>query len=288
MSRKNSSGASACASASPCTSASAYICASASPCLCASACACTSVCAACLCACGARTRACRVHTRVNALTPPRIRTRPWIILHPLRQPSLHRIPLNVSGDLAPLLSVSHPMIIGLPLPKLLARAMQQPVSFPRCGALQRFQQKAGSNRGQYQQMDMVRHDHPRSQLVVSKAFATEQRFDHKSGNCLVPQVNGTGTCKVEVAIHPRESFAVGNFARRRKVRTRQTTVQVPREEQPAVVWIEMGKAALRSHALISGAIGYKISRSHECERGTQECVRHQHRQSTRQSGAVIA
>ena len=287
MSRKNSSAARRfiCARAS----ASAYICVCTSACVSAcAACLCASACAACLCARGARTRACRVHTRVNALTPPRIRTRPWIILHPLRQPSLHRIPLNVSGDLAPLLSVSHPMIIGLPLPKLVARSMQQPVRLTRRGALQRFQQKARRNRGQQQQVDMIRHDHPWSQLVVSEAFATKQRFDHKSGNCLVPQMNGSGSCPVEAAIHPSERFAIGHLARRRKVRTRQTAVQMPSEEQPAVVRIEMGKAALRSHALISGAIGYKISRSHECERGTQECVRHQHRQSTRQSGEVAA
>jgi hypothetical protein len=51
-------------------------------------------------------------------------------------------------------------------------------------------------------------------------------------------------------------------------------VQMPGKEQPTVIGIDVGKAALGWHELISGANGYKISRSHECERGTHECVRH--------------
>ena len=95
--------------------------------------------------CGARTLACRVHTRVNAVAPSRICTRPRIILGSRNQPRLHWIPFNVTGDLAPLPLISHPMIVGLALPKLLPSAIQQPVRFPRCNALERFQQQAGRN-----------------------------------------------------------------------------------------------------------------------------------------------
>jgi hypothetical protein len=52
-------------------------------------------------------------------------------------------------------------------------------------------------------------------------------------------------------------------------------VQVPGEEQPGVVGIDVRKTALGRHELVSVATALKLSRSHECERGTQECVRHE-------------
>jgi hypothetical protein len=58
-------------------------------------------------------------------------------------------------------------------------------------------------------------------------------------------------------------------------------MQMPSEEQPAVTGIDMRKAALGRHALISGGMADKFSRSHECERGTQECVRHKRTECVR-------
>jgi hypothetical protein len=87
-------------------------------------------------------------------------------------------------------------------------------------------------------------------------------------------VHRTDVCAVEVSIHPRESFTIGPFARRWKMGTRQAAVQMSGEEQPAVVGIDVGKPALGSHVHNSGVIELELSRSHECERGTQECVRH--------------
>jgi hypothetical protein len=112
-------------------------------------------------ACGARTRACRVHTRVNAFAPSRVCTRPRIVFDSRNQSSLHRIPLNVSGDLAPLGFISNPMVVRLALPKLLTRAMKQPISLPSRDALERFQQHAGRNRRQQRQVDVIGHDDER-------------------------------------------------------------------------------------------------------------------------------
>jgi hypothetical protein len=52
-------------------------------------------------------------------------------------------------------------------------------------------------------------------------------------------------------------------------------VQMPGEEEPAVIGIYVGQSALGSHGMGSGGNRNKISRSHECgaeagERGTQE------------------
>jgi hypothetical protein len=233
-------------------------------------------------ACGARTRACRVHTRVNAWSPSGVRTRPQIILHPRHQPCLHWIPLNIRRDPAPLVLAAYPMIVGLALPKLLSSSTEQPVSFPRRDTLQGFQQEAGRNRRQQKHVDVVRHDDERSETVLAQALTAEQRFDHQCGDAFDTQVDGPRVCSIQVAIYPNESFAIGDFPRGRKMRAWQAAVQVPREEQPAAGWIDVGQAALGGHALNGGAAVTKISRSHECERCTHECVRHGH-SSTRQS-----
>ena len=221
--------------------------------------------------CGARTLACRVHTRVNAWSPSRICARPRVIFRLSNQARLHRIPLDVVGDPAPLDIISDPMIVGFPLPELPSCRTQQPVSFPRRDAFQRFQQQAGRNRGKQEQVDVIRHDDERPEKILAQVLTTKQRLDYEHGYRFLPQENGAGVGSIQVAIDPRESFAVGNLAGRSKRRAGQAAMQMPGKEQPAVVRIDMGKP---THSLNSGVMGLKFSRSHECERGTQECVCH--------------
>ncbi len=87
---------------------------------------------------------------------------------------------------------------------------------------------------------------------------------------LVPQMNRTGSCSIEITIHPGESFAIGNLAGGREMRGWQAAVQMPCEEQPAVVGIEVGKTALGRHASNSGVSGYKISR-HQVQQFDRNC-----------------
>jgi hypothetical protein len=225
---------------------------------------------------GARTLACRVHTRVNASTPFRICTRPRIFFHPRSQASLHRIVLDVRRNAVPLVLAPYPVIIGLALPKLPARAMQQPVCFTRRGAFQRFQQQAGRNRRQQKQVNVIRHDDEGPETIVAAALTAKQRLDHQRGNRFLPQKRRAYTGSIQVAIHPREGFAIGDLAGWRKMGVGKAAVQMPSKEEPLIIGIDVGKAAL-GHTLVSGAIVVKFSRSHECERGTQECVRHRGR-----------
>jgi hypothetical protein len=223
---------------------------------------------------GARTPACRVHTRVNAPAPSRICARPRVVFRRRNQPRPYRIPLNIGSNPAPFLLASHPVIVRLALPKLFTCPMQQPVSFPRRDAFERFQQDARRNRGQQKQVDVVRHDDEGPKKILAQVFAANKRFDYQGCDCVVPEVKGTRMRLVKIAIHPCESFAPGDLSGWRKMRAWQTAMKVPGQEQPCVSGIVMRQTALGGHALISGAIVPKISRSHECERGTHECVRH--------------
>ena len=197
--------------------------------------------------CGARTRACRVHTRVNASDPSRVCTRPGIVLRPDNQTSLHRIPLNVIADFVPFPVIANPVIIGLALPKLRARTVKQPVCLARRGAFQRLQQHARRNRRQQKHVDMVRHDHEGSEMVLAQALASKQRFDYDGCDRFAPQIDGTTVRPIQIAIHPRESFAIGDFTGWRKMRAGQAAVQVPGDEHPAVFGIDVREPAVGVH-----------------------------------------
>ncbi len=228
----------------------------------------------CRSACGARTRACRVHTRVNAFAPSRICTRPRIVFNSRNQASLHWIPLNVPGDLTPFSFITNVMIVRLALPKLLARAMQQPISLPSRDALQRFQQQARRDPRQQKHVNMIGHDHERPEMILSQILAAKQRLDYQRGHRFASQTHRTGVRSIQVPIHPHKSFTIRDFAGWWKMRARQASVQIPGQEEPTVVGVQVGEAALGGHALNSGALPKKLSRSHECERCTQECVRY--------------
>jgi len=179
-------------------------------------------------------------TRVNALVPSRICTRPRVVLLLLHQSRLHRIPLNIARDPGPLRVIPHPMVVGLALPKLLASAIQKPVGFTSRDAFQPFRQQARRDGGQQKRVDVVCHDDKRPELILAEACTTKQRFDHHCRDGFRPQVEWAGlgipapsASSVNITIHPRESLAVRYLAGGRKARGWQATVQVPGEEQRA-------------------------------------------------------
>ena len=223
---------------------------------------------------GARTPACRVHTRVNAWSPSRVCARPQIILPSLSQTRLHRVALDRSRNPDPLPLISYPVVIRLALPKLLPGALEQLVRFSRSHPFERFQQQTRRDQRKQQHMNVIRHDHPCSQMVVPQGLAPNERIDYDYCDCLLPEVQGTRIGAVKKPIHPSEGLTTRDFGRRRETRMRKVAVQMPGEEQPAVVGIDVREAALGRHALRSGIIVVKFSCSHECEHGTQECVRH--------------
>lgn len=120
-------------------------------------------------------------------------------------------------------------------------------------------------------MDVVRHNYPWPELIVSQGLAAEQRFGHGQGYSLAAQ---PGTGAVNVAIDPREFSAARYLVSGSEVALREAAVQMPSEKQPGVFGVNVRKTALALHASNSGPIAVEISRSHERERGTHECVRH--------------
>ena len=248
--------------------------------------------------CGARTRACRVHTCVNAkqvhpIAPLRVSARPSIILNLRNQPGLDWIVFNVPSNPLPLTFIPHPVIIRLPSPKLLTSSSQQLICLPRRNAFEGLKQFTRRNPRKQKHVDMVGHNGKRSELVMTEFRTFEERIGHKLRDRVLLEKRWPGASSIQVPIHPDERFTRSALRGRRESRAWQTPVQVPGNEQPTILRINMRQPPLRVHTTVSVISPGKLSvahalvravfallrtqssrRSHECERGTQECVRH--------------
>jgi hypothetical protein len=220
---------------------------------------------------GARTRACRVHTRVNArrvfarvqpLTPFWVRARPRIVLHLRHQSRLDRIPFNVSRDPVPFIFVTHPVIIRFTSPKLLSGSPQQLIRFSRGKSFERLEQFARGYQRKQQHVDMIYHDCKRSKLVVPEFCALEERINHSLRDGIQLEERWAGPGFIQVAIHPDKGFTRSTFARRREPRAWQTAVQVPGDKKPATLRVVVRKSALRVYTTISAISPRKISVAH--------------------------
>ena len=194
--------------------------------------------------CGARTRACRVHTRVNACRPLRIRTRPFILLDPCNQSGLNGVVLNIPGNPIPFAFISDVVIVGFPLPKLLSRPRKDTVGFSCRYAFQRLQQQTWIDQRPQQHVNVIRHNHPRAELIIPQRLAAKQGIDDEPSNQFLSQVNGSIGCRVQVTIDPNECLASRNFTRRRVPGLRKAAMQMPSNEQPAIPRVNVRKAPL--------------------------------------------
>jgi hypothetical protein len=251
---------------------------------------------------GARTRACRVgqehppkalliarqgrpswmpvvNTRVNAracahLNPELgICTRPFIILDLRNQPRLHRIPLDIPRNATPLLLITNPMIVRLPLPELLAGAAQQSIGLTRGRSFERFQELGRRNRRAQEHVNVVCHDYEGPRLVIAELDSAVQGVYNELRDARLSQELGAGPRVIEIAVNPSERFTRSGLGGWWESAGGKTSVQGPGNEQPAVLRVGVGKAAGVHESLVA-LRAIKSQRSHECERGTQECVRH--------------
>ena len=231
---------------------------------------------------GARTRACRVHTRVNArrpsgqsLPPFCISARPGIVLHLRHQSCLDWIPLNISSDPVPFIFVPYPVIIRFASPELLSSASQQLIRFPRRKSFERLHQFTRRYQRKQQYVDVVCHDRKRPKLVMTEFSPLEERINHRLGDRILLEERWAGASRIQVPVHPNKRFAGGALVGRRESRGWQAAVQVPRDEQPAAFRIDMWKPALRVHSTISAIPSEKLSVAHALVRAVFALLRTQ-------------
>jgi hypothetical protein len=231
-------------------------------------------------------RACRVHTRVNAkrvfrrvrvqpVAPCGASARPEIILGLSYHPGLDRIPFDIFSDPVPFVLVSHPMIVRFAPPELLSGTPEQLICFPRSTPLERLEQFAWRDLRKQKNVDMVRHDRKRPELVMTKLRAFEKRINHTLCYSLLFEKRWPGASLVQIAVHPNEGFTRGALRRRCEPRAWKTAVQVPSDEQPAPFRVNMWKSALRVHTTVSVISPGKLSVAHALVRAVFALLRTQ-------------
>ena len=210
---------------------------------------------------GARTRACRIHTRVNARGCVRantracarvnpelgICTRPLVILDPRNQPRLHGIPLDIPSNPTPLLLIANPMIVRLTLPKLLAGSVQQSIRIARRRSFERFQELGWRDQRPQEHVNMVCHDYEGPQLVVVEFNSAVQGIDNELRDAGLPKELGARPRVVEITVNPGEGFSRCGLGGWRKLAGRKASVQRPGDEQPMALGIGVRKATARVH-----------------------------------------
>jgi len=142
-------------------------------------------------------------------------------------------------------------------------------------------------------MNMVRHHHPRTELVEAPFVLSDQNgLSHQVRDVRVPQPLGTDRAPVQGAVLNREGMT-GSGAPGGVYPERQCPPEAPSQEHVSVPRMKMRQSsAVLGHAWrraggtacptkSSAPIGPTISqkcknsrRRHECRRGTHECVRH--------------
>ncbi len=178
---------------------------------------------------------------------PRISTRPLIILEPRNQPSLHGIPLDIPGNAIPLLLIANPVVVRLPLPKLLAGAAQQSIRLASSRSLERFQKPRRRDQRPQEHVNMVCHDYEGTKLVVAELNPAVDGIHHELRDAGLPEILRTRPRVVEIAVNPGEGFPRRSLGRWREPAGRKTTMQCPGDEQPAALRIGVGKAAAGIH-----------------------------------------
>jgi uncharacterized protein YwlG (UPF0340 family) len=201
------------------------------------------------------------------------------------------------------------MIEGFAPPELLAGTSEELVRLPRCKTFERLEQLARRYQWQQKSVYVIRHDRKGTKLVVAEVCALEQRINHYLGDFILREEYRTVASFIQVPVHPGERFAGSALAWWRELTAWQAAVEMPGDEQPTVVGIDVWKSPVGVHlktsaiplieisrfvahalmravfALLRTRVWMKLAlRSHECERGTHECVRHGMRQEPEAQG----
>lgn len=166
------------------------------------------------------------------------RTRPRVVVRTRDEPGFNRIVLDVSNNFLKLALVSDPVIVGFGLPKRLPRPAQHLVGFPSAATFQRAKQSPRLHLWLQKYVDMVGHNHPSSQVVVTKIDAAAERVDDYVGDILPAKVQGASPGGIQVTIHPDKGLS-GSQSGRRISTLWQAALQMPGYEEPLAFQINM-------------------------------------------------
>ena len=153
-----------------------------------------------------------------------------------------------------------------PLPS----GVHQPPRPPLRRPLRRLQQTRRRDQREQKRVDMIGHEHPRSQPIMAQFDSAPQRSDYGLGDSFLAQIQRTVRGGVQAAIHPHKGLAAVHTVRRRIHGVGETAVQMPGQEEPFPLRVVMRKAAARilhGWRVRAGAGNFQNNRAGQAPRG---------------------
>jgi len=98
------------------------------------------------------------------------------------------------------------MVVRFSLPERLSGSAQQEIGLTSCEAFQRLEQAARLHQRKQQDMDMIGHDHKRTELVMPEFDSTLDGIHHQSYNCVLAEEQWAPASGIQVAIDPNEGL----------------------------------------------------------------------------------
>ena len=177
---------------------------------------------------------------------PRPSTRPPVLLRPRRQSRHHRVVLDVPDHFSHFLPIPHPPVIRLRLPKGFPCSAQEQVRVASGTPFDSPHHFARIHQRPDQQMDMVRHHHPRKHFTETIYFRGVANAPADQFCDIRPsQPHWSGASGVQIAVHPDEGLAGGRrMSGRRIAALREASVEMPGDKERAVLGMPMWKATL--------------------------------------------
>ena len=96
-------------------------------------------------------------------------------------------------------------------------------------------------------MNMVRHHHEGSQLIMSEFRPPMQGLHHQIRDGTLAEEHGTSTRHVQLSVQPDEGLTGRRFVGRREVARTDSAVKAPGKKQPAILGIKVRQAANGDH-----------------------------------------
>jgi hypothetical protein len=170
---------------------------------------------------------------------------PRKLLRRTAQSSFYRIPLNVSFDIRRLGIISNQPVITLILPKRSAAQIKHSRSRMPGIALQGPYPIRQRYQRSNQQMNVIRHDHKRMQIIPSKSsIAVENAVQDHAGNFDISQIGWSALSAIQYPIHSHKCLPRTHSSWWEDPISRQTAVKPKCNENPLTHNIPMWQPSL--------------------------------------------
>ena len=156
--------------------------------------------------------------------------RPGKILGSRNQSGHYRILFDIQDNSRELIAIPNQMIITLDLPKRTV-TLQQSIGSPPRERLQRAKTLRRLDQRCREQMNVIRHDHERMQIVASALVSEGEGIDNQPGNLRLSQEQRSTAARVQQPVHSDECFSRCDIRGRKNSSGRKAVLQAKRDEQ---------------------------------------------------------